>query len=138
MIFCVIVLGVPSLSLPSLSQLAKYHHLQKVAGAVLPKPCCIPCSIGPKSNHNIEFSLLDQIMLWKRFIDDIFMLFKGSKHECESLVNWLNSLYPGVIKFKYEYSMDMVEFLDLQIILENGKIETNLYIKPSALLILFV
>lgn len=38
-----------------------------------------------------EFSLLDQIMLWKRFIDDIFMLFKGSKHECESLVNWLNS-----------------------------------------------
>ena len=38
-----------------------------------------------------EFSLLDQIMLWKHFIDDIFMLFKGSKHECESLVNWLNS-----------------------------------------------
>ena len=38
-----------------------------------------------------EFSLLDQIMLWKRFIDDIFMLFKGSKHECESLVNLLNS-----------------------------------------------
>ena len=80
-----------------------------------------------------NFSLLDKIMLWKRYIDDIFMLFKGSKLECESLVSWLNSLHPGVIKFKFEFSTKMVEFLDLQIILENGKIETNLYIKPSNL-----
>ena len=72
-------------------------------------------------------------MLWKRFIDDILMLFKGSKQECENLVSWLNSLYPGVIKFKYEYSTEIIEFLDLQIMLENGKIETNLFIKPSNL-----
>ena len=61
------------------------------------------------------------------------MLFQGSKQECETLVSWLNSLYPGVIKFKYEYSTEIVEFLDLQIMLENGKIETNLFIKPSNL-----
>ena len=72
-------------------------------------------------------------MLWKRYIDDIFMLFKGSKQECECLVSWLNSLHPGVIKFKFEYSTEMVEFVDLQIMVENGRIETNLYIKPSNL-----
>ena len=80
-----------------------------------------------------DCSLLDQIMLWKRYIDDILMLFRGSKQDCENLVTWLNSLYPGVIKFKYEYSTEMVEFLDLQIMVENGKLETNLYIKPSNL-----
>ena len=45
--------------------------------------------------------LLSQILLWKRFIDDILMLFRGTKSECEDLVNWLNSLMPGVIKLKF-------------------------------------
>ena len=40
---------------------------------------------------------------------------------------------PGVVKFKFEYSSEIVEFLDLQIFVENGKLETNLYIKPSNL-----
>ena len=59
------------------------------------------------------------------------MLFKGNKEDCELFVQWMNSLQPGVIKFKYEFSTKMVEFLDLQIILENKKIQTNLFIKPS-------
>ena len=76
-------------------------------------------------------SLVDKIKLWKRFIDDIFMLFKGTLKECESLVTWLNSLQPGIIKFKFQYSTELVEFLDLQIYLEGGKLKTNLFIKPS-------
>ena len=47
------------------------------------------------------FHLLENIVLWKRFIDDILMLFKGSEQQCQELVNWLNSLYPGVVKFKH-------------------------------------
>ena len=58
------------------------------------------------------------------------MLFRGSKQECQELVNWLNSLHPGVIKFKHEYSTEKVEFLDLVISKENERLETNLYIKP--------
>ena len=61
------------------------------------------------------------------------MLFRGSKQECVELVDWLNFLCPGVVKFKYEYSTKMVEFLDLQIFVENGRLETNLFIKPSNL-----
>ena len=82
---------------------------------------------------NSDFELLDRILLWKRFIDDVIMLFKGSEEECEKLVAWLNSLFPGVVKFKYQYSKQMVEFLDLQIFVENERLETNLYIKPSNL-----
>ena len=45
----------------------------------------------------------------------------------------LNSLIPGVVKFKYEYSVNKIEFLDLEIIIENGKLETNLFVKPTNL-----
>ena len=82
---------------------------------------------------NSDFELLDRILLWKRFIDDVLMLFDGSKEECEKLVDWLNSLLPGVIKFKFQYSTEMVEFLDLEIFVENERLETNLFIKPSNL-----
>ena len=45
---------------------------------------------------------LEQILLWKRYIDDILMLFKGSREDCQNFVDWLNSLLLGVLQFKYE------------------------------------
>ena len=80
---------------------------------------------------NSENELLKLVMWWKRYIDDIIMLFKGTKEQCEVFVNWLNSLIPGIIKFKFEYSKTQVEFLDLSLRIENGRIETNLYVKPT-------
>ena len=75
--------------------------------------------------------LLEKILLWKRFIDDVRRLFKRSKDEHDQFVSWLNSLLPGVIKFKYEFSFTRVEFLDLEIYVKDGKLETSLYTKPS-------
>ena len=51
-----------------------------------------------------EKQLLDFILLWKRFKDDVFMLFNGTEEECGKLVNWLNSLMPGVITLKCNFS----------------------------------
>ena len=59
------------------------------------------------------------------------MLFKGSEQECGELVSWLNSLYPGVVKFKHEYSTDKVEFLDLLLSMEHNRLQMDLFIKPS-------
>ena len=77
--------------------------------------------------------LLDLIMLWKRYIDDVFGLFKGTKEQFQSLVDWLNSLIPGVVKFTAKISYTQVEFLDLVIQIENGRLKTDLYMKPSNL-----
>ena len=96
-----------------------------------PPYCCLGMGKFESKALSSEFPLVDLISLWKRFIDDIFMLFKGSKEQCQELVNWLNSLEPGIIKFKHEYSTEKVEFLDLVISIENGKLVTNLFIKPS-------
>ena len=40
---------------------------------------------------------------------------------------------PGVIKFKWNFSTTSIEFLDLRIMIENGKLVTDLYVKPSNL-----
>ena len=77
--------------------------------------------------------LLEKILLWKRFIDDILLLFNGTREECQTLVDWLNTILPGVIRLKFEYSTKQIEFLDLRIIVENGKLETDLYVKPTNL-----
>jgi hypothetical protein len=79
----------------------------------------------------IQVKTYSKIVLWKRFIEDIFMLFKGSKSDCEALVDWLNSLMPGVVKLKFEFSHTRIVFLDLEIFLEDGILKTDLYIKPT-------
>ena len=91
--------------------------------------------LGMGKYENIVFEsandLVSLVVLWKRFIDDIFMLFKGSKEQCDSLVSWLNSLMTGVVKFTYDFSENRIEFLDLVIFKENGRLQTDLFIKPS-------
>ena len=60
---------------------------------------------------NSNQDLTDLIILWKRYIDDVFALFKGSKDDLQELVNWLNSLMPGVVKFTYDFSKEKLNFL---------------------------
>ena len=59
------------------------------------------------------------------------MLFKGNRQECESLVEWLNGLMPGIVKFKFDFSYQKIQFLDLEIFLSDGRLGTNLYVKPT-------
>ena len=82
---------------------------------------------------NSNQDLIDLILLWKRYIDDVFALFQGGEDQLQELVNWLNSLMPGVVKFTYSFSETKVDFLDLEISKQNGKLQTNLYIKPTNL-----
>ena len=85
--------------------------------------------------ENIAFGsnnhLVDLLLFWKRFIDDVLALFKGTEEEFNELVDWLNSIMKGIVKFKSSYSSEKVEFLDLIISIENGKLKTNLFVKPS-------
>ena len=77
--------------------------------------------------------IINLIEFWKRFIDDIFILFNGSEEMCAELVRHLNSIMPGTIKLKYNYSETSVEFLDLKIMIQNGKLVTDLFVKPTNL-----
>ena len=98
-----------------------------------PPYACLGMGQYEKIAFNSNQPLLDLILLWKRYIDDVFGLFKGTEKQFEDFVNWLNSLMPGVVKFTSKISYSHVEFLDLVIKIDNGRLTTDLFIKPSNL-----
>ena len=71
---------------------------------------------------------------WKRYIDDILVIWTGSEEEFTEFFNFLNSFH-ATIKFdepQHNREDNSCEFLDLKISIEDGKIGTDLYRKDTA------
>ena len=75
--------------------------------------------------------------LWRRFVDDIWFLWRGSEEELERLISHLNTSH-ATIKFdveagsSYNFTTRAVDFLDLHIWIDDeGFIQTTLYQKAS-------
>ena len=73
-------------------------------------------------------TLIKTPWLWWRYIDDIFMIWQHGEDELKIVVEKLNSFHPS-IKFTCEQSRENVNYLDVQIIIGEGKLITNLYVK---------
>ena len=74
-----------------------------------------------------------QPRLYKRYIDDIFLLWTGSENELLKFISHLNKFHP-FLKFKASYNFETrtVEFLDTLISITNdGFIKTSLFVKPG-------
>ena len=65
-----------------------------------------------------------------RYIHDVFFIWT---HGEENLRNFMAEfhLFSDDIKFTYEYNKDTISFLDLKVILSDGKLITSLYSKPA-------
>ena len=90
--------------------------------------------------ENCPNHLSELIFDWKRFIDDILLLFLGSYEELEKLYSYLNGYHP-TIKFdrpEFDKTNNSTNYPDLQIKISGNKIITDLYRKatdkPTALL----
>ena len=71
------------------------------------------------------------IMLWVRFIDDVFFIFTGPEEELNELFLKINNLHP-TIKFTFEYSQKEIHYLDTNLhVGSDRKIYTTLYTKPT-------
>ena len=112
-----------------------YHQKNGVGTGIKLAPPYACMAMGEFENivFGSDNQFLDLLVFWKRFIDDVLGLFKGTEKEFEEFVKWLNSIMRGIVKFKSSFSSDKVEFLDLVISIENGKLKTNLFVKPSNL-----
>ena len=78
--------------------------------------------------HNNPF--IHNMLLFKRYIDDIFLVWQGSEEELHNFVTYLNNLTP-TIKFNMECSRSEIPFLDTRVLLQKGKLSTTLYTKPT-------
>lgn len=70
-------------------------------------------------------------LLYLRYTDDIFIIWKGSKEELIKFINELNQKH-NYIKFDYEFSTKKIPFLDTMVYIDtNNKLQTTLYRKPT-------
>ena len=69
-------------------------------------------------------------LIWWRYIDDIFLLWTHGEEKLNDLTTYLNNLHP-TIKFTCSLSYNEIPFLDVKVMLLNGRLETDLYVKPT-------
>ena len=69
-------------------------------------------------------------LIWLRYIDDIFFICTHGKQELERFLKDLNTFTPN-LSFTHEASKNSIPFLDLKVKLIDGKLETDLYMKPT-------
>ena len=81
------------------------------------------------------------ISFYRRFLDDIFMLFTDSSQDLHQFVSEINTIHPG-IKFTMSHTTpatpdcdceaaDSIPFLDTSIKIKDGQLVTDLYRKPT-------
>ena len=82
--------------------------------------------------ENYIYNLINnKCSFYKRFIDDIFIIWKDTLDDLITFVWQLNTLYP-TIKFDTKYSPTSIEFLDTRKYKStDGKLRTTLYTKPT-------
>ena len=61
---------------------------------------------------------------------DIFMIWTAGEDQLQKLLEWINQ-HHDTIKFTWDWSRKNVNYLDVQVINNNGVIETDLYTKPT-------
>ena len=67
---------------------------------------------------------------WKRFIDDIFLIWEHGESEFIKFMEYLNSINPN-IQFTYKYSSECIEFLDVLVKREGQSLTTDLFVKET-------
>ena len=82
--------------------------------------------------HKIETELLQKSPLqptfFKRFIDDIFLIWPHGEEELQKFLEMINN-HHKMIKFTEEHSIKEIAFLDTLVYKENGKLLTKVYHK---------
>ena len=65
-----------------------------------------------------------------RFIDDIFLIWNGTKTEFDNFFKKINECHPS-IKFEYEISKTEINFLDTTVFKVDNRLRTKVYVKPT-------
>ncbi|CAH2329928.1 Hypothetical predicted protein, partial [Pelobates cultripes] len=70
------------------------------------------------------------LVFWRRYIDDILFIWKGSESNLLDFINYINSNQVNLI-FSPVFSQNEINFLDLTIFIEDEKIKTKTFFKPT-------
>ena len=84
-----------------------------------------------EENHVFKAENEQRLVYWKREMDDISFVWRGTKDELEEFVWHLNG-----VEFKIKFTLNheengFIAFLDVGITKKGGKLVTNVYRKPT-------
>ena len=68
--------------------------------------------------------------LYLRYIDDLFLIWTGTKQQFEDFICNLNNQHPS-IKFSYPIFNISIDFLDTTVYIKNKKLHTTIFTKPT-------
>lgn len=74
---------------------------------------------------------LDKLLIFNRYVDDIFGIFKGNIYEFKDFIFKLNTTDPQ-IKLTFQYSYSNIQFLNVNVFLHNSTICTAPFIKSTS------
>ena len=69
-------------------------------------------------------------LVWWRFLDDVFLIWLHGKEILLEFLNFVNGYHP-CIKYTWEWSIKRLSYLDVMILVEDGRILTDVYSKPT-------
>ena len=69
-------------------------------------------------------------LVWWRFIDDVFAIWTHGELLLQMFLGELDHHHTS-IKFTANWSTEEVSFLDTRVYIKNGRVETDLYTKPT-------
>ncbi|KAL1447597.1 hypothetical protein WDU94_009868 [Cyamophila willieti] len=77
-----------------------------------------------------ESKLKNNVISWLRYVDDILVIWSSSNRQLENFKNDINKINDN-IKFTLEHGGKEINYLDLTINIENNKLKTKIYRKPT-------
>ena len=81
-------------------------------------------------NPNKNETFFNSIKFWRRYVDDILVIWSGSDRQIQLFINYLNNLHKN-IHFTSEIGNGTLAFLDFQITLTGNKLEYKIFRKPT-------
>ena len=109
------------------------HFLQTDGTAQGPHMSCSYADIAMAKYDSLANNFHLKPSVWKRFRDDIFVLWEHGTASLFSFLDYLNTMdKTGKIKFTMEIAGDTgLEFLDLKLKISEGKIRVDVYAKST-------
>ena len=108
-----------------------YKQIQGTAMGTPMAPAAANLFMGHLETKLLETSPVPvKDTFWKRFIDDVFLLWTDSSDNLTIFLEFLNTFHPH-IKFTSSNSINLIPFLDINIHLTDGYLQTDLYTKPT-------
>ena len=105
---------------------------QQVSDTAIGTKFAPPCACIFMDKFETDF-LAAQVFkprVWLRYIDDIFFVWTHGEEKLHDFFNGLNEFNPS-FKFTYEYSTQLINFLDLIVSREGNEFVTDLYCKAT-------